>query len=104
MGLKRESMALTEEEKEVVAYHEGGHAVLGYVLEHADPVHKVTILPSGMALGVTQQLPVEERHIYKREYLADSLVVRIGGRVAGEIVHGHWPTGAQDRPGGLTEP
>jgi len=58
MGLKRESMALTEEEKEVVAYHEGGHAVLAYVLEHADPVHKVTILPTGMALGVTQQLPV----------------------------------------------
>ena len=57
MGLKRESMALTEEEKEVVAYHEGGHAVLAYVLEHADPVHKVTILPTGMALGVTQQLP-----------------------------------------------
>ena len=57
MGLKRESMALTEEEKEVVAYHEGGHAVLAYVLDHADPVHKVTILPTGMALGVTQQLP-----------------------------------------------
>ena len=86
MGLKRESMALTEEEKEVVSYHEGGHAVLGYVLEHADPVHKVTILPTGMALGVTQQLPVEERHIYKREYIADSLVVRLGGRVAEEIV------------------
>ena len=57
MGLKRESMALTEEEKEVIAYHEGGHAVLAYVLEHADPLHKVTILPTGMALGVTQQLP-----------------------------------------------
>ena len=61
MGLKRDSMALTEEEKEVVAYHEGGHAVLAYVLDNADPVHKVTILPTGMALGVTQQLPIEER-------------------------------------------
>jgi cell division protease FtsH len=103
MGLKRESMALTEEEKEVVAYHEGGHAVLGYVLEHADPVHKVTILPSGMALGVTQQLPVEERHIYKREYIADSLVVRLGGRVAEEIVFGHLSTGAQNDLVGITE-
>ena len=93
---KRESMALTEEEKEVVAYHEGGHAVLAYVLEHADPVHKVTILPTGMALGVTQQLPVEERHIYKKEYIADSLVVRLGGRIAEEIVFGHLSTGAQN--------
>src|SRR4030095_8861705 len=97
------SMALTEEEKEVAAYHEGGHAVLGYVLEHADPVHKVTILPSGMALGVTQQLPVEERHIYKREYIADSLVVRLGGRVAEEIVYGHLSTGAQNDLVGITE-
>src|SRR2546421_67768 len=103
MGLKRESMALTEEEKEGVSYHEGGHAVLGYVLEHADPVHKVTILPTGMALGVTQQLPVEERHIYKREYIADSLVVRLGGRVAEEIVYGHLSTGAQNDLVGITE-
>src|SRR5918995_1067029 len=103
MGLKRESMALTEEEKEVVAYHEGGHAVLGYVLEHADPVHKVTILPSGMALGVTQQLPVEEKHIHKREYIADSLVVRLGGRIAEELVYGHLSTGAQNDLVGCTE-
>jgi cell division protease FtsH len=103
MGLKRESMALTEEEKEVVAFHEGGHAVLAYVLEHADPVHKVTILPTGMALGVTQQLPVEERHIYKREYIADSLVVRLGGRIAEELVYGHLSTGAQNDLVGCTE-
>jgi cell division protease FtsH len=103
MGLKRESMALTEEEKEVVAYHEGGHAVLAYVLEHADPVHKVTILPTGMALGATQQLPVEERHIYKREYIADSLVVRLGGRVAEDLVFGHLSTGAQNDLVGITE-
>ena len=103
MGLKRESMALTEEEKEVVAYHEGGHAVLAYVLEHADPVHKVTILPTGMALGVTQQLPVEERHIYKREYITDSLVVRLGGRIAEELVYGHVSTGAQNDLVGCTE-
>jgi cell division protease FtsH len=103
MGLKRESMALTEEEKEVVAYHEGGHAVLAYVLEHADPVHKVTILPTGMALGVTQQLPLEERHIYKKEYIADSLVVRLGGRIAEELVYGHLSTGAQNDLVGCTE-
>ena len=103
MGLKRESMALTEEEKEVVAYHEGGHAVLAYVLEHADPVHMVTILPTGMALGVTQQLPLEERHIYKKEYIADSLVVRLGGRIAEEIVYGHLSTGAQNDLVGCTE-
>ena len=103
MGLKRESMALSEEEKEVVAYHEGGHAVLAYVLEHADPVHKVTILPTGMALGVTQQLPLEERHIYKREYIADSLVVRLGGRIAEELVYGHLSTGAQNDLVGVTE-
>ncbi|HEX6310960.1 MAG TPA: ATP-dependent zinc metalloprotease FtsH [Acidimicrobiia bacterium] len=103
MGLKRESMALSEEEKEVVAYHEGGHAVLAYVLEHADPVHKVTILPTGMALGVTQQLPLEEKHIYKKEYITDSLVVRLGGRMAEELVYGHLSTGAQNDLVGCTE-
>jgi cell division protease FtsH len=103
MGLKRDSMALSEEEKEVVAYHEGGHAVLAYVLDHADPIHKVTILPTGMALGVTQQLPEEERHIYKREYIADSIVVALGGRTAEEIVFGHLSTGAQNDLVRITE-
>ncbi len=103
MGLKRESLALSEEEKEIIAYHEGGHAVCAYVLEHADPLHKVTILPTGMALGVTHQLPTEERHIYKREYIADSLVVRLGGRVAEELIFGHQSTGAQNDLVGNTE-
>jgi cell division protease FtsH len=103
MGLKRDSMALTEEEKEVIAYHEGGHAVLAYVLDHADPIHKVTILPTGMALGVTQQLPEEERHIYKREYITDSIVVALGGRTAEEIVFGHLSTGAQNDLVRITE-
>ena len=103
MGLKRESMVLSDEEKEVVAYHEGGHAVCAYVLEHADPLHKVSILPTGMALGVTQQLPLEERHIYKREYIADALVVRLGGRVAEELVFGHQSTGANNDLVGNTE-
>src|SRR5580765_2878966 len=103
MGLKRESLALSEEEKEIVAYHEGGHAVCAYVLEFADPLHKVTILPTGMALGVTQQLPLEERHIYKREYIVDSLVVRLGGRVAEQLVFGHQSTGAENDLVGCTE-
>jgi cell division protease FtsH len=103
MGLKREAMALTAEDKEVIAYHEGGHATLAYVLEHADPLHKVTILPVGMALGVTQQLPEEERHIYKKEYIADSIVVALGGRIAEEIVFGHVSTGAQNDLVRITE-
>ena len=103
MGQRRESMALSDEEKEVIAYHEGGHAVAAYVLEHADPVHKVTILPSGMALGVTQQLPVEERHIYQLHYIEDSLVVRLGGRIAEELVYGIISTGANNDLVGCTE-
>jgi cell division protease FtsH len=103
MGQRRETMALSEDEKERVAYHEGGHAVLAYVLPNADPVHKVTILPTGMALGVTQQLPMEERHIYPREYIEDSLAVRMGGRVAELLVYGDLSTGANNDLVGNTE-
>ncbi len=103
MGQRRESMALSDAEKEIIAYHEGGHAVAAYVLEHADPVHKVTILPSGMALGVTQQLPIEERHIYQMSYIQDSLVVRLGGRISEELVFGMISTGANNDLVGCTE-
>jgi cell division protease FtsH len=103
MGQRRESLVLSDEEKERVAYHEGGHAVLAYVLEHADPVHKVTILPTGMALGVTMQLPVEERHIHPRVNIEDSLCVRMGGRVAELIVYGDLSTGAANDLVGNTE-
>jgi cell division protease FtsH len=103
MGQRRESMAISDEEKEVIAYHEGGHAVLAYVLPNADPVHKVTILPSGMALGVTQQLPVEEKHIYRQDYIEDSLVVRLGGRLAEEAVYEQLSTGANNDLVGCTE-
>ena len=96
MGQPRESMALSDDEKERVAYHEGGHAVLAYVLPHADPLLKVSIIPTGMALGVTQQLPAEERHIYPRAYIEDSLAVRMGGRVAERIVYDGLSTGASD--------
>jgi cell division protease FtsH len=103
MGQKRDSVVLSDVEKERVAYHEGGHAVLAYVLPNADPLHKVTILPTGMALGVTQQLPVEERHIYPRDYIEDSLAVRMGGRVAEMIVYGDLSTGANNDLVGNTE-
>ncbi|MBO0894512.1 MAG: ATP-dependent zinc metalloprotease FtsH, partial [Acidimicrobiales bacterium] len=103
MGQKRDSVVLSDVEKERVAYHEGGHAVLAYVLPNADPLHKVTILPTGMALGVTQQLPVEERHIYPRPYIEDSLAVRMGGRVAEMIVYGDLSTGANNDLVGNTE-
>ncbi|MGH9028658.1 MAG: ATP-dependent zinc metalloprotease FtsH [Acidimicrobiales bacterium] len=103
MGQARESLVLTEGEKERVAFHEGGHAVLAYVLPHADPVHKVTILPTGMALGVTQQLPLEERHIYPREVIEDSLAVRMGGRAAELLVYGDLSTGASNDLVGNTE-
>ena len=103
MGQRRESMALSEKEKEVIAYHEAGHAVTAAVLEHADPVHKVTILPMGMALGLTQQLPVDEKHIYRQDYIEDSLVVRMGGRCAEELVFGVISTGANNDLVGSTE-
>jgi cell division protease FtsH len=103
MGQRRESMALSDKEKEVIAYHEAGHAVCAAVLPNADPVHKVTILPIGMALGVTQQLPVDEKHIYRQDYIEDSLVVRMGGRCAEELVFGVISTGANNDLVGSTE-
>jgi cell division protease FtsH len=103
MGQRRDSMALSDAEKEVIAYHEAGHAVSAAVLPNADPVHKVTILPIGMALGVTQQLPVDERHLYRQDYIEDSLVVRMGGRVAEELVFGVISTGANNDLVGSTE-
>jgi cell division protease FtsH len=96
MGQRRESMALSDAEKEAVAYHEAGHAVCAAVLPTADPVHKVTILPTGMALGVTQQLPIEERHIYRQDYIEDRLVVAMGGRTAEDLVFGVISTGANN--------
>ena len=92
-----------DDEKERVAFHEGGHAVLAYVLPDADPVHKVTILPTGMALGRHQQLPMEERHIHPRQYIEDSLAVRMGGRVAELLVYGDLSTGASNDLVGNTE-
>jgi len=103
MGQRRESMALSDLEKEAIAYHEAGHAVCAAVLPTADPLHKVTIIPSGMALGVTMQLPTEERHIYRQDYIEDSLVVRMGGRIAESLVFNVVSTGANNDLVGATE-
>jgi len=93
MGARRESLVLSAEEKRATAIHEGGHAVLATVLPHSDPLHKVTILPRGMALGVTWTLP-EERHTYSREFFEDLICKAMGGRVAEKIVFGHLNSGA----------
>ncbi len=94
MGAERRSMIITEEEKRITAVHEAGHALLAVLLPHADPVHKVTIIPRGMALGVTMQLPVDDKHNYSRDYLMDQIAILLGGRVAEEITNGKLTTGA----------
>ena len=94
MGSERRSMIISDEEKKVTAVHEAGHALLTVLLPHADPIHKVTIIPRGMALGVTQQLPVDDKHNYSREYLDDQIAILLGGRIAEEITNGDVTTGA----------
>jgi len=96
MGAERRSLALSEEEKRVVAYHEAGHALVAAFLPNADPLHKVTIVPRGLALGLTQQLPEEDRYLHAKSYLDDELVVLMGGRLAEQVVFGedHVTTGA----------
>jgi ATP-dependent Zn protease len=103
LGLKRTSLVLSADEKQIVAYHESGHALLAHLLPNADPVHKVTILPTGMALGVTQQLPETERQLHQRPYLDDALAVCLGGRASEELVFGVPSTGAQDDLTAATE-
>jgi cell division protease FtsH len=94
MGAERRSMIITEEEKRITAVHEAGHALLAVVLPHADPIHKVTIIPRGMALGLTMQLPTEEKHNYSRDFLNDQMAMLMGGRIAEEITNGGLTTGA----------
>jgi cell division protease FtsH len=94
MGAERRSMLLTEEEKRTIAYHEGGHALVAKKLQHTDPVHKLTIVPRGMALGLMQQLPERDKHTYSKSYFMDTLAVLFGGRVAEEIVFNDMNTGA----------
>jgi cell division protease FtsH len=94
MGAERRSMIISDEEKRTTAYHEAGHALVAKLLPGADPIHKVTIIPRGMALGLTQQLPMDEKHTYPREYLLNNLVILFGGRVAEELVLEQTTTGA----------
>ena len=94
MGSERKSMIISLEERRNTAFHEAGHALVAKLIPGTDPIHKVTIIPRGSALGLTQQLPIDERHTYSREYLMKSLAILFGGRVAEELVLNHMTTGA----------
>src|SRR5205085_2180756 len=96
MGAERKSMVITNEEKRITAYHEAGHTLMGLKVPNADPVHKVTIIPRGMALGVTQQLPEGDRHNYTQEYLLGQIAILMGGRIAEETFLGSITTGASN--------
>jgi cell division protease FtsH len=103
LGRRDGSNALLPAEKRAVAVHESGHALVAALSEHGDPVAKVTILPAGSALGVTEQLPVDERHLYSASYLKDSLAIRMGGRAAEQVVFGETSTGAANDLAGATD-
>jgi cell division protease FtsH len=94
MGAERRSMIITEKEKEITAYHEAGHALVAMLLPGTDPIHKVTIIPRGRALGLTQQLPVDEKHTYARSFLQNNLCILLSGRAAEELTFGEITTGS----------
>jgi cell division protease FtsH len=94
MGMERKSMIISEEEKKTTAYHEIGHVLVARMIPEADPVHKVTIIPRGRALGVTSYLPIDEKHTYSKEYLEAVITYALGGRAAEKIVFSHYTTGA----------
>jgi len=94
MGSERKSLIISDEEKRATAYHEAGHALVAFSVPDADPLHKVTIIPRGRALGVTMQLPIDDRHTYSRKYLESSIAVMMGGRVAEELWLNQLTTGA----------
>lgn len=94
MGVERRSMFINEEEKKNTAYHEAGHALVAKLIPGTDPIHKVTIIPRGRALGLTQQLPIDDRYTYPREHLRNTIAVLLGGRAAEELVLKHMTTGA----------
>ena len=103
MGSERRSMIISEEEKKVTAIHEAGHALLTVLLPHADPIHKVTIIPRGLALGVTQQLPIDDKHNYTQLYLNDQIGILLGGRIAEELTNNTVTTGAGNDLDRVTE-
>jgi cell division protease FtsH len=94
MGVERRSMIIPYQERRNAAYHEAGHALVAKMIPGSDPIHKVTIIPRGRALGITQQLPIDERHTYPKDYLLDNITILLGGRVAEELVLHHKTTGA----------
>ncbi len=94
MGVERKSLIMSDQEKKITAYHEAGHCLIAKLLPGTDPVHKVTIIPRGRALGLTQQLPEDERHTYPRSYLMNNLAILLGGRVAEELIFHDYTTGA----------
>jgi cell division protease FtsH len=94
MGAERRSMIISDAEKKITAFHEAGHTLVAKLLPGSDPVHKVTIIPRGLALGLTQQLPIDDRHTYAKEYLLNNLSIMMGGRAAEEIVFKQITTGA----------
>jgi cell division protease FtsH len=94
MGVERKSLLLSEDEKKVTAYHEAGHALVAAKLPNSDPLHKVTIIPRGMALGVTMQLPIDDKHNYTKDYLETSIAIMMGGRIAEELFLNQMSTGA----------
>jgi len=94
MGAERRSMIISQEEKKLTAYHEAGHALVAKLLPGTDPIHKGTIIPRGMALGLTQQLPIDEKHTYPSEYLRNTIAILLGGRVAEELIFSDVTTGA----------
>jgi cell division protease FtsH len=96
MGAERRSMVMSEEEKRNTAYHESGHAVIAKLMPKSDPVHKVTIIPRGRALGLTMQLPEEDRYSYDRQYLMSRIAVLFGGRIAEELFMDQMTTGASN--------
>jgi cell division protease FtsH len=96
MGAERKSMILSDTEKRTTAYHEAGHAVVAVVIPNADPLHKVSIIPRGMALGVTMQLPIDDKHNYSKVYCEDQLAIMMGGRIAEEIYLNQMTTGASN--------
>jgi cell division protease FtsH len=94
MGMERKSLIISEEEKKTTAYHEIGHVLVARMLPEADPVHKVTIIPRGRALGVTSYLPIDEKHTYSKEYLEAMITYALGGRAAEKLIFNHYTTGA----------
>lgn len=103
LGLERKNAIINEKDRRVTAYHEAGHAITAKLLPDTDPVHKISIIPRGQALGLTQQLPIDDRHTYSKEYLLNRIKILMGGRVSEEIVFDHQTTGASNDLIGATE-